>query len=61
MVLIVVGIKFVNVNMDSFFEWFVNAGICAVMCSVVICIVNCVSEPEEFKNLLIRVKSLVRK
>lgn len=60
-ILIVVGILVVPVAMKSFVEWFLWASICAILAAAVICGVNGIIEPQEFKALVSRFKSVFKR
>ena len=58
-VLIVAGIWLIPQNMTSFINWFIYA-VAAVVVSVVLIVgVNYIAEPQEFKNLILRILGIV--
>ena len=58
-VLIVAGIWLIPQNMTSFINWFIYAVAAGVVSVVLIVGVNYVAEPQEFKNLVGRVKGIL--
>lgn len=61
LVIIVIGLRIVNIYTNSFTEWFIMALVCGIMCTGIICFINYVMEPEEFKNLISRFKGIFTK
>lgn len=58
-VLIVAGIWLIPQNMTSFINWFIYAVAAGVVSVVLIVGVNYVAEPQEFKNLILRILGIV--
>lgn len=61
LVLIFAGVSLINMRMASFTLWFIYGCICVIVVGTVICGVNYVIEPNEFKNLLGRISSTVKR
>lgn len=60
-ILIILGIRFVPQEMDSFITWFLYAAVSAIISMCVVAGVNYVLEPKEFKALLGRVTGIVKR
>lgn len=58
-VLIVAGIWLIPQNMTSFINWFIYAVAAGVVSVVLIVGVNYIAEPQEFKNLILRILGIV--
>lgn len=60
-VLIAAGLYLIPQDMYSFVEWFLYACVMGAASSIVVAGVNYVAEPQEFRNLLGRVKHIIKK
>ncbi len=60
-IVIFVSLQIWDANVSGWLGWFISAIVIGCISMLVLCLVNFICEPQEFKRLLARVKSLIRR